>query len=135
MVSADPRAIDRRDLAWYVDRAVQALVFIGGISGIVFIIGIFVFITKEGLGFITATFDFREFFFSPRWRPTSEANPTYGAMALIVVGLTTIAGRFGLEPAALAQAVEASHSVGDAAPDPTELPPCCREAAEQQDLP
>ena len=50
-------AIDRRDLAWYVDKGVQALVFIGGISGIVFIIGIFVFITKEGFGFITETLD------------------------------------------------------------------------------
>ena len=61
--------------------------------------------------------------------------PLVCAMALIVVGLTTIAGRFGLEPAALAQAVEASHSVGDAAPDPTQLPACCREAAELQDQP
>ena len=84
-------AIDRRDLAWYVDRGVQALVFIGGISGIVFVLGIFVFITKEGFGFITETLDLKEFFFSPRWRPTSESNPTYGAMALIA-GTASVTG-------------------------------------------
>lgn len=43
---------DRRNLAWFIDKAVQVLVFIAGISAIVFIIGIFVFITKEGVGFI-----------------------------------------------------------------------------------
>lgn len=86
-----PEAIDRRDLAWYVDKGVQGLVFIGGISGIVFVLGIFVFITREGFGFIAETFDFREFFFSPRWRPTSETNPTYGAMALIV-GTASVTG-------------------------------------------
>ncbi len=84
-------SIDRRDFDWYVDKAVQALVFVGGISGIVFVLGIFIFITKEGLGFLTDTLDLREFFFSPRWRPTSENNPTYGALALIV-GTASVTG-------------------------------------------
>ena len=53
--------IDRRDLDWYIDKVVQVLVFIGGISAIVFIIGIFVFVTKEGAGFLLDTFDFAEF--------------------------------------------------------------------------
>jgi phosphate transport system permease protein len=83
--------IDRRNVAWYVDRAVQSLVFLGGMSAIVFIVGIFVFITKEGLGFITSTFDFAEFFTSMRWTPTSENNPTYGALALIV-GTASVTG-------------------------------------------
>jgi phosphate transport system permease protein len=83
--------LDRRDLDWWIDRAVQALVFIGGISGILFIIGIFVFITKEGAGFIAETLDIREFFGSPRWRPTSEHNPTYGALALIA-GTASVTG-------------------------------------------
>ncbi len=84
-------AIDRRDLDWYIDKAVQALVFVGGISGIVFVLGIFAFITREGLGFVTDTLDAREFFFSPNWRPTSENNPTYGALALIV-GTASVTG-------------------------------------------
>jgi phosphate transport system permease protein len=68
---------DRLNRDWYIDKAVQLLVFLGGISAIVFIIGIFVFITKEGFGFLVGDFDFREFFFSPNWRPTSEvAKPS-----------------------------------------------------------
>jgi len=77
------QAGDSLNLAWYIDKAVAALVFIGGISAIVFIIGIFVFITKEGVGFLWGAFDFKEFFGDPAWRPTSN-NPTYGALALIL---------------------------------------------------
>jgi len=47
---------DQLNRDWYIDKAVQALVFIGGISAIIFIIGIFVFITKEGLGFLVGDF-------------------------------------------------------------------------------
>ena len=46
------RDVDRRDLAWYLDRTIYYLVFVGGFSAIVFIIGIFVFISREGLGFV-----------------------------------------------------------------------------------
>ncbi len=87
----DTQVMDRRNLDWYVDKAVQVLVFVGGVSAILFIIGIFVFITKEGFGFLTTTFDAQEFFTSPRWRPTSEHNPTYGALALIV-GTASVTG-------------------------------------------
>jgi phosphate transport system permease protein len=66
-------------------------VFVGGISAIIFILGIFVFITKEGLGFIINTMDLKEFFLSQAWRPTSESNPTYGAMALIL-GTASVTG-------------------------------------------
>ncbi len=83
--------LDRRTFAWFVDKGMQVLMFVGGISAIVFIIGIFVFITREALPFITGTMDFGEFFTSPRWRPTSENNPTYGALALIV-GTASVTG-------------------------------------------
>ncbi len=69
----------------------QVLVFIGGVSAIIFIIGIFVFITKEGLPFILGRLDVVEFFTSPRWRPTSGHNPTYGALALIA-GTASVTG-------------------------------------------
>jgi len=39
-------ASDRPNLDWYIDKAVQALVFLGGISAIIFILGIFVFIVS-----------------------------------------------------------------------------------------
>ena len=87
--SNDSRANDGRDLSWGVDKLAQALIFAAGISGIVLIIGIFVFVSREGLGFL-GTIDFGEFFTSQAWRPTSE-NPTYGALALIV-GTASVTG-------------------------------------------
>ncbi len=83
--------IDHRNLAWFVDKVVQVAVFIGGVSAIVLILGIFVFITKEGMGFLLTRFDAAEFFTSPRWRPTSEHNPTYGALALMA-GTASVTG-------------------------------------------
>jgi phosphate transport system permease protein len=82
---------DRLNRDWYIDKAVQLLVFLGGISAIVFIIGIFVFITKEGFGFLVGEFDFKEFFFSPNWRPTSESRETFGILALIA-GTASVTG-------------------------------------------
>ena len=82
---------DTRDLAWYVDKLVQWLVFIGGISAIIFIIGIFVFITIEGLGFLIHGFSFEEFFLSPWWEPTDEDEPSFGILALIA-GTASVTG-------------------------------------------
>ena len=82
---------DARDFHRYVDKFMEGVVFIGGISAIIFIIGIFVFVTREGIGFIVNTMDFREFFLSPAWRPTSDSHPTYGAFALIV-GTASVTG-------------------------------------------
>ena len=77
-------------MAWHVDRAARILVFVGGISAIVFIIGIFVFVTKEGLDFVFGSLDLGQFFTSIAWRPTSN-NPTYGALALMV-GTASVTG-------------------------------------------
>lgn len=89
--SAAPRRQDGRDTAWYVDKTVEALVFVGGISGIVFVIGIFVFVTREGLPFIFGRLDLLEFFGSIRWSPTAPVEPVYGALALIV-GTASVTG-------------------------------------------
>ena len=90
-MAADGGDIDRRNADWYIDKAVQIVVFIGGISAIIFIIGIFAFVTKEGFGFLLGAFDFSEFFGSPRWKPTSEYKTTYGILAL-VVGTASVTG-------------------------------------------
>lgn len=84
-------AFDRRNADWYIDKLVQIVVFIGGISAIVFIIGIFVFITKEGIDFILDRFDFKEFFTSPYWYPADEDEPEYGILALIA-GTASVTG-------------------------------------------
>ena len=81
--TADLAAFDRRNAAWYIDKLVQALIFIGGISAIIFVVGIFVFITKEVLGFILDRFDFVEFFTSEYWYPAEEEDPEYGILAMI----------------------------------------------------
>ncbi len=90
--TTDPDDItDVRDAAWYIDKLVAVLVFVGGISAILFIIGIFVFIGREGAGFIVDRLDVGEFFGSTAWRPTSDSNPTYGALALIA-GTASVTG-------------------------------------------
>ncbi|MCG6899115.1 MAG: phosphate ABC transporter permease subunit PstC [Gammaproteobacteria bacterium] len=89
--TVDSTAFDRRNADWYFDKLVQVLVFIGGISAIIFVVGIFVFITKEGLGFILDRFDFHEFFTSPYWYPADEDDPEYGILALIA-GTASVTG-------------------------------------------
>lgn len=81
---------DRRGRAWYIDRVVQVIVFAGGISAIVFVLGIFFFIFREGVGFLLGPFDFGEFFGSIAWRPTAR-EPTYGVVAL-VAGTVSVTG-------------------------------------------
>ena len=83
--------LDHRGRDWYTDKAIALLVFVSGISAIIFIIGIFVFITKEGFGFIAGPLNVREFFGSPAWRPTSLRDPTYGVLALIA-GTASVTG-------------------------------------------
>lgn len=86
IVDADQRGFD-----WFLDKAFQVIFFIGGISAIVFIFGIFTFIMREGLDFILGNFNAAEFFLSQRWMPTSRSNPTFGALALIL-GTASVTG-------------------------------------------
>ncbi len=82
---------DRRTRDWYIDKVMQTLVFISGISAILFIVGIFVFITMEGVGFIFDDMDFMEFFTSEYWSPSDEDDPEYGILALIA-GTASVTG-------------------------------------------
>jgi phosphate transport system permease protein len=82
---------DNRDLDWFIDKLVQVLVFLSGISAIVFIIGIFVFITREGMDFVFGSLDITEFFTSEYWEPSDEENPEYGILALIA-GTASVTG-------------------------------------------
>ena len=82
---------DRRNLDWYIDKVVQVLVFLGGISAIVFVIGIFIFVTIEGAGFLFDGFTFEEFFLSEYWEPSDEDEPEYGILALIA-GTASVTG-------------------------------------------
>ena len=84
-------AFDKRNMDWYIDKTMQLLVFIGGISAIIFIIGIFVFITMEGLDFVFGRFDPVEFFTSEYWFPSDEDDPEFGILALIA-GTASVTG-------------------------------------------
>jgi phosphate transport system permease protein len=84
-------AFDRRTMDWYIDKLMQLLVFIGGISAIIFIIGIFVFITLEGMDFVFGRFDAVEFFTSEYWSPSDEDDPEFGILALIA-GTASVTG-------------------------------------------
>jgi len=82
---------DQRNSDWYFDKLVQFIVFISGISAIVFVIGIFVFVTIEGMGFLFESFSFSEFFGSQYWEPSDEDDPEYGILALIA-GTASVTG-------------------------------------------
>lgn len=65
------------------ERLVELLIRLCGISAIIFVFAIFVFVLKEGADFLFHRLDLSEFFFSLEWRPTQHEAPTYGALALI----------------------------------------------------
>ena len=52
---------DTRDYDWFIDKGIQALMFVAGISAIIFIIAIFIFVAKEGLPFVMDRFNFSDF--------------------------------------------------------------------------
>jgi phosphate transport system permease protein len=85
------RVGDRIDAAWIWDRVARAAIFIGGISAILFVLAIFVFVAQQGLGFALFELDLAQFFTSPAWRPTSEPEPQFGALALIA-GTASVTG-------------------------------------------
>ncbi|MBM3853055.1 MAG: phosphate ABC transporter permease subunit PstC [Verrucomicrobia bacterium] len=66
------------------ERLVEALVYVCGISAIVFVLGIFVFVLKEALPVLRSEpFNLTGFLFSTEWYPTSETNKRYGVLAML----------------------------------------------------
>lgn len=79
-----------RSLAWWQDQVAQGVVLLGGVSAIVLVLAIFVFVAQQGLGFALTKLDLVEFFTSAAWRPTS-GKPTYGILAMIA-GTAAVTG-------------------------------------------
>ena len=83
---------------WLIER----IIWISGISAIIFVFAIFFFVFREGMSFLFKGFKAGEFFTSIEWYPTSQSNVRYGALALIlgtagVTGLSMVlAVPFGL---------------------------------------
>lgn len=65
------------------DRTITAFIYLCGISAIIFVFSIFFFIFREGYPFLRDVFDFKGFFLSEQWRPTSEMTKQYGILALM----------------------------------------------------
>ena len=65
-----------------VEPAMEWLIRLCGWSAILFVLAIFFFILRQGIGAFPKL-DWGEFFFSPNWRPTSDVRPQYGILALM----------------------------------------------------
>jgi phosphate transport system permease protein len=72
-----------RRLELATEPVIEGAIRVCGISAIVFVFGIFFFVFREGAGFLFNALDWREFFFSAEWYPTSVSHKRYGILALI----------------------------------------------------
>ena len=60
------------------------LIYLCGISAIIFVLGIFFFVFKEAFPILgNKQFSLSQFLFSEQWYPTSEVNKRYGVLAMI----------------------------------------------------
>ena len=77
-----PDQVGRRSSAWWQDRVARSLVMVGGVSAIVFILAIFVFIARQGLGFAITELNILEFFGFPRvdWGAIYTMQQYYAAV-------------------------------------------------------
>jgi phosphate transport system permease protein len=62
---------------------IEALIRACGISAVLFVLGIFWFVFREGRQFLFNELDLGQFFGSIEWYPDSQSNKRYGALALI----------------------------------------------------
>ncbi|MFK7740884.1 MAG: phosphate ABC transporter permease subunit PstC [Planctomycetota bacterium] len=76
------KALDTRDRSWFLDFIARLGVQIGGMSAILFIAAIFIFIGTEGFEFLWNRLSFTQLLFGGRWDPTVEPA-IYGALPLL----------------------------------------------------
>ncbi|MBN2091234.1 phosphate ABC transporter permease subunit PstC [candidate division KSB1 bacterium] len=65
------------------ERLIERIIWLCGVSAILFVFGIFFFVFREGSSYFFQGFDVVEFFSSAEWYPTSQSNVRYGVLALI----------------------------------------------------
>jgi phosphate transport system permease protein len=67
------------------EKALTGLIYLCGISAIIFVLSIFIFVFKEAAPVLFGgKFSLTQFLFSTEWYPTSEVNKRYGVLAMIV---------------------------------------------------
>ena len=77
-----------------VEGLIEWIIRICGISAVVFVFAIFLFVFWQGKGLIfSGDFDFWKFLTTKEWYPASESNPRYGVYALITgtISVTVLA--------------------------------------------
>jgi phosphate transport system permease protein len=85
--------------AVFAEKAFEGIIYLCGISAIVFVLGIFFFVFKVALPVLFEPgFSLTQFLFSTEWYPTSESNVRYGVLAMI-------AGTFSVTALAMVIAV------------------------------
>jgi phosphate transport system permease protein len=77
------RRLFRGILSALSERTIVSLIYLCGISSIIFVFGIFFFVFREGYPFLRDSFAFKSFFLEDAWFPTSTGNKRYGILALI----------------------------------------------------
>ncbi len=65
---------------WLIER----VIWLCGVSAVLFVFGIFLFVFREGVEYLFRGFKTGEFFTSIEWYPTSRTHVRYGALALII---------------------------------------------------
>lgn len=82
--TANPKiAKEKRNRLPLGERIIEGLIKAGGMSGIVLIVGILIFIFRESAQFLFGRFDLMEFILSGNWAPASVERIEYGTLALI----------------------------------------------------
>jgi phosphate transport system permease protein len=82
----------------YSEFAIEMAIRLCGISAIIFVFGIFLFVFREGAGFLFHGLSLHQFLFSAEWYPTSASHPRYGVLALIAgtASVTVLAMMFAV---------------------------------------
>ncbi len=100
------RGVLARALHAMSERTIVSLIYLCGVSAIIFVFSIFIFIFREGAPFLRDRFDAGEFFLTAQWFPTSETNKRYGILAMIAgTGSVTILAMLVAVPFGLGSAV------------------------------
>ncbi len=73
----------KRRIGTLAEPIIEGLIRFCGISAILFVLGIFFFVFREGAGFLINKLNLREFLTSVEWYPDSPSNKRYGVLALI----------------------------------------------------
>lgn len=88
----------------FSERLIEGLIFVSGIASIIFVVLIFIFLLKEGLGLFSGV-NLASFLFGKHWYPISDP-PRFGILPLLLGSLWVTAGAVVISvPLSLATAI------------------------------